>query len=548
MAADEELSGHEIAGEAVNLSPVLPPTTDPADTCDAYAELEYAGECVPVSGIVYPDNTIEGDTCDAYAEVEFAGECVSDTAVFDSLPGPSIEEFDTTGGRLGCGTPTVFITTRCSGFMTCQFDLHTIINLTWTRRMDDVSEAEVVIGITGDSAQSCCECLSIVEPFCHELHIWRDAEEVWVGPIEAIRYERDRVTIKARDSLAWLDVRIPSSDIDFETTFSGTTTVDNPLLATATVINSAGFASLPVVTASSPTIHVVLEDSSSSNREVVRVVTHTAAATSITVTRGQQGTLAVSHNIGSAWESGFTGGTTDATNIAEYLIYTAFADDVLNGNACEINSLFSTLTGDDYTWAAEAFNETFLEILISLAEAPTFNFTTLGRTIVLSGDIAALTPLVLLNDEHIMGEIEVTKDGKQMVNRQYVHWDGDGNIPAVGEKDASQRYCYNLIERIMDTPFQIGSQADNFAQQVVDQGFIAPRILEIPAGSRLSPDTPWTINQMVCGARVDVAVTRLCLSMTQSFRLIGVSVEYNESEGEMVGIELSPINNLTDAF
>lgn len=547
MAADEEIAGHEIAGEDVNNAPILPPTTDPANTCSAYAEIEYAGACVAASGIVYPNLTIIGDTCSAYAEIEYAGACVNENAIFPNLPTTNIENFDTSVGRLGCGVPSVFITARCSSNMTCQINLSDITKLTWTRKMDEVSEAEVEIGLTGDATQTCCQCLAIVEPFCHELHIWRDGDEVWVGPIEGIRYERDRVTIKARDSLAWLDVRIPTTDVNFQTTFTGVIS-DNPLLAASTSINSITFNALPVVTASAPVVHVVLEDSSSTNREVVRVVTHTAASNTITVTRGQQGTTAIDHLLLTSWGSGFTGERTDITNIAEYLLFTAFSDDVASGFDCEMVNVFSTLTGTEFSWYSEAFNQSFLEILTDVAEPPGFNFTTLGRTIVLSGDIAALTPLVLLNDEHIMGEIQVTKDGKQLVNRQYVHWDGDSGIPSVGAKDANGRYCYHLIERIMDSPLQFVADADVLAQQIVNSGFIAPRILEIPDGARLSPDTPWTINQMVCGAKVNVAVTRLCLSLTQSFRLLGVTVEYTQADGEMVGITVSPINNLTDAF
>jgi hypothetical protein len=86
------------------------------------------------------------------------------------------------------------------------------------------------------------------------------------------------------------------------------------------------------------------------------------------------------------------------------------------------------------------------------------------------------------------------------------------------------------------------------AQAIANAAYIAPRIIEIPAGARLSPDTPWTINSMVPGTKVNVAITRLCLALTQSFRLIGISVEYTESDGEMIGIELSPINSLTDSF
>lgn len=557
MAADEEIAGHEIAGEDVNATPILPPTTDPANTCEAYAEIEYAGECIPVSGVVYPDLTIHGDSCDAYAEVEYAGECVDDTAIFPSLPTSTVEDFDTSTGRLGCGVPSVFITTRCSSSMTCQIDLADITKLMWTRRMDEVSEAEVEIGLTGDASQTCCQCLADVEPFCHELHIWRDGEEVWVGPIEAIKYEREKVTIKARDSLAWLDVRIPTDDIEFSSAspIYGGLISDNPLTVSATTVNAALFNTLPVIAPIPPpgglvSMMMTLDPGIDGSREYVKIIGHTAGATSVTVVRGQFGTPAKSHIVGSQWNvGGLTSINSDYTQIARYIMNRGFADDVSFGFDCEYNSVFSTLTGQITSFFHERFNSTYLEALVALAEGPVFNFTTLGRTIVLSGDTSKLTPLVLLNDEHIMGEIDVTKDGKQMVNRQYVHFDGDVGVPSVGAIDYPARFCYNLIERIMDSNgLQQASDADVMAQAIANAGYIAPRIIEIPAGARLSPDTPWTINSMVPGTKVNVAITRLCLSLTQSFRLIGVSVEYTESDGELIGIELSPINNLTDSF
>lgn len=545
MAADEEIAGHEIAGENVNPNPILPPTTDPANTCDAYAEIEYAGNCIPSGIVPLPSPLIEGDSCDAYAEIEYAGECVSPDAIFGGLPESSVEEFDTSRGRLGCGVPTVFITSRCSGQMTCQIDLADIIRLSWTRILSDVSEAEVEIGLTGDSEQTCCQCLAEIEPFCHELHIWRDGEEVWVGPIEAIRYERERVTIKARDSLAWMDVRIPFEDVDFETNFTGTIT-DSPLTAIATTVNSAGFSALPAVVAQLPEINIVIEPNTV-NREVVRVLAHTGGATSLTVIRAQHGTDNTEHAFASPWrQGGLQGAEEDLAYLAQTIVFLGFEQDILDGNTCEISNMHVTKVNSDFKYYQERFNQTYLEILINLAQNSAMNVTALGRTIVINGSSLSLTPLGLLNDEHIMGDIEITKDGKIMGNRYWVHWDGDGGIPSVAEKPVAERYCYGLIERIRDgSGIPLAIDAQETAQSYVDASFIAPRVVEIPDGSRLSPDTPWTINQLVPGARVDVAITRLCLSLVSSFLLTGVSVEYSESDGESVGITLIPKNAAT---
>jgi hypothetical protein len=133
-----------------------------------------------------------------------------------------------------------------------------------------------------------------------------------------------------------------------------------------------------------------------------------------------------------------------------------------------------------------------------------------------------------------------------MANRVYVHYEGDQGIPAIGQREENERYCYGLIERVVDgNGLAVLEDAEDTADKMALEGFIAPRVIEIPEGSRLSPDTPFTINQLVPGARMDVAVTRLCLPLTQSFLLTGVTVDYSAGGEEAVGISLRPMNSLT---
>jgi hypothetical protein len=325
-----------------------------------------------------------------------------------------------------------------------------ISRLKWGRRLDDISEAEVLINTGGDAFYTCCECLAETEPWCHELHIWRDGEEVWVGPIQTIEYAFDEITIRAKDSLGWLNVRVPPADLSFT--------------------------------------------------------------------------------------------TTDLTDQASTLLEVAFAEDT---QTCELDNRYEQPTGETFTTFFAAFEQTAMEILRDLGDAG-LNFTTLGRTIVLTGDDLPLVPLILLNDEHIMGDVIVTKDGESQGNRYYIHFDGDGGIPASGE--AVDFFCYGPIERLRSNDgLSSGIDAAAVADIYVGASAIAPRRIEIPDGSQLSPDTPWVMSDMVCGARVDVAITRLCLNLTQSFTLTSVDVEYTPDDGEKVGITLVPINDVAVA-
>lgn len=79
---------------------------------------------------------------------------------------------------------------------------------------------------------------------------------------------------------------------------------DNPLSSVATTINSALFADLPVIDATNHMILILDPLETAGPAEIVRVTVHTAAATSITVTRAVEGSSARSHILGTTWYHG----------------------------------------------------------------------------------------------------------------------------------------------------------------------------------------------------------------------------------------------------
>ncbi len=84
---------------------------------------------------------------------------------------------------------------------------------------------------------------------------------------------------------------------------SGTIT-DNPLAIGATTINSAGFVDLPVVDATNHLILILDPLEVGGTAEIVKVTAHTAAATSVTVQRGQDGSVARSMVFNTTWFHG----------------------------------------------------------------------------------------------------------------------------------------------------------------------------------------------------------------------------------------------------
>lgn len=87
--------------------------------------------------------------------------------------------------------------------------------------------------------------------------------------------------------------------------FKNGTITDNPLTNVATTINSAAFANLPTVSGDELTL--ILDPTGSAGApETVKVTAHSAAATSVTVARGQEGSSARQHASGTTWRHSST--------------------------------------------------------------------------------------------------------------------------------------------------------------------------------------------------------------------------------------------------
>lgn len=166
----------------------------------------------------------------------------------------------------------------------------------------------------------------------------------------------------------------------------------------------------------------------------------------------------------------------------------------------------------------------------------------------------------ILTDDMILGDVEVIKDGTIMGNRFYVRYEGDDDCtnscgcptptppdcacPCPGFAESSEQFCYGSIERLITgIPAQDEATADEVAQEFLALSKIAPRLIELPTGTRLSPETPWGINDMIPGQRVDVALTSFCFPVFQSFRLTGVSVSDNGGGEEEITIDLEAVES-----
>lgn len=367
---------------------------------------------------------------------------------------------------LGCTQHVAYVQGKCQGPRLCE--LTGSSRIYYERRLDEISEAEVEITVDGDVANPCCSCLGDVEPWCHVLTIEREGEGVvWSGPIQEVTYTFDKVTIRAKDNLAWLQKRAASGDI----TYLNNTTI--PLTEIGLDIIQAAMAQ------------------------------------------------------------------EDSACVLDCVVFDPGGDGLPDGSLRDFDSA--------------AFAEpTFYDVLAKLAETG-LNFTAFRNCILLGGEKTPSAPIGVLQDEMILGgNVQVRKDGDLQANAIYVRYTGDDDpatcgvlpTPCPAYVEAEQE-CYGLLETTLESSDFIPNvdMAEQTGQVYLSQSRLAPRLLEFPPGTRISPDVPWAFDTMIPGQRIDVALSKLCLPVFQSFKLTKVTVT-DTPTNEEIAIDLSTLDEL----
>lgn len=119
---------------------------------------------------------------------------------------------------LGCAKYEAFFTTRGGGQFVCRAT--NLKALSWNRKLNEVSDAKITIGLNGQDP-ACCNCVDTINPWEHEITISRDGVEVWCGPVvnAEIDLQAMTATYEARDLSTWLDhrwVEVVGNDQEWE--------------------------------------------------------------------------------------------------------------------------------------------------------------------------------------------------------------------------------------------------------------------------------------------------------------------------------------------
>lgn len=181
---------------------------------------------------------------------------------------------------------------------------------------------------------------------------------------------------------------------------------------------------------------------------------------------------------------------------------------------------------DPSQYAGDAFRE--------LARTA-MDYTTIGDRIIL-GSPLSFGPYVTLTGEDFLGELEIEERGLEAGTKWVVQ--GDAVTGAAGGSDP----YYGLIEQLADeSSIEDEDEAALAARNRLEASNPAPLFINVPDGSRLSPESPVCFEQLVPGTLVNVNMTSLCREVYARLRLTSVKVHVSDSGDEEVGVTLSPL-------
>lgn len=167
------------------------------------------------------------------------------------------------------------------------------------------------------------------------------------------------------------------------------------------------------------------------------------------------------------------------------------------------------------------------------------DFTTMGRAIVATKERIASayvgTPIVLSEDD-FFGELKIQVAGSETAT--WVTVLGDGAIGSSGGTSSFYGRIQRLerAERIIDN-----SSAVAMSVAIRKESNPTPVYVVIPPDGRLAYEAPITVEQLVCGSRIDIYTRSFCRNVSMSSKLTRVTGYWTAEAGEEIGISVKPL-------
>jgi len=169
------------------------------------------------------------------------------------------------------------------------------------------------------------------------------------------------------------------------------------------------------------------------------------------------------------------------------------------------------------------------------------DWTVVGRDVIAGGIVVPASPIVRLNDQHLVSPPKVSKDGLAMATfvATLGAGGGEGATPVFGEaSDDDSIATYGLLDSVSSND----SIRDSTSAGASSSSTLAISSVPVVVASEVSIDSgaPITIDQLVPGALIDVAWLSSGIEVAGTFRLSKVAAQA-QAGAESVTITIQPI-------
>lgn len=168
------------------------------------------------------------------------------------------------------------------------------------------------------------------------------------------------------------------------------------------------------------------------------------------------------------------------------------------------------------------------------------DWTMVGRNVLAGGVVVPTSPIVLLQDRHLVGPPSVSVDGMSMANRVRVVGvgGGEGIDPIVGEaRDEASIAKYGLIDAVIrdESIRDVVSARAAAASRLALSRVPVPILTQIT----LDADAPVDVDELVPGALVGCAFTSSGIEVAGEYRIKKVACSF-KGAGETISLTVMP--------
>lgn len=188
---------------------------------------------------------------------------------------------------------------------------------------------------------------------------------------------------------------------------------------------------------------------------------------------------------------------------------------------------------------AGAGNRLMLDAEMSDLAGLGLDWTTVGRRIVLSGDLAGQWPHVArLGAVHFTADVEVEAAGDETLTRVWKSGSDDsGALGYAGGVDGA----LGLLETTdSDDALTDNATARTAARVALASAYPTPLYVRVPDDSGLTSDAPVTLEQLIPGVGIHVTVDGYVRPVAELQRLTRVAGAWDRDSGETIAVSLAP--------